>query len=46
MVNKNNARACEFINVHASVSSFTKAKAGSYFYWENGAMLLANINRL
>ena len=47
MVKKNNARACEIINVHASImSSSTKKKAGNYFYWENGALLLANINRL
>ena len=33
MVNKNNAWACEFINVHASImSSSTKAQAGNYFY--------------
>ena len=33
MVNKNNAWACEFINVHASImSSSMKAKAGNYFY--------------
>ena len=33
MVNKNNARACEFINDHASImSSSMKAKVGNYFY--------------
>ena len=47
MVKKKNTRACECINVHASImSSSTKAKAGNYFYWENGAMLLAKVNRL
>ena len=46
MVKKKNT-LCECINVHASImSSSTKAKAGNYFYWENGAMLLAKVNRL